>query len=48
MVITDSGNFLYRTESKEQCEYEVIRDFFPEVLDDDLPDKVDTVEIVEL
>lgn len=47
-VITDNENYVYRAESKEQVEYEVIRDFFPEVLDDDLPDKLATIEIVEV
>lgn len=47
-VITNNENYHYRAESLEQCEYEVIRDLFPDVLDDDLSDKMATVEIVEL
>lgn len=47
-VITEFENYKYTGVDKFDVECQVIRDFFPEVLDDDLPDKMETIEIVEL
>lgn len=47
-VITEFENYKYTGIDKEDVENQVIRDFFPDVLDDDLPDKMDTIEIIEL
>lgn len=47
LVVTDMGNFSYIAESKEDVEYEFIRDFYPQALDDELPDIMQSIEIWE-
>lgn len=47
-VITEFENYKYTGVDRRDVEMQVIRDFFYDVLDDDLPDKMETVEIVEL
>lgn len=47
-IITENENYVVRGESREEVEQLIIRQYFYDVLDDDLPEAMETIEIVEI